>query len=94
MDDRQRSWLPALVVIPHIRSGSGRMRRRKTYAKADRRSYAAGVFPVACAVVVCLLLTVWGHAPVLPVVAGCGIAVGIAVLRGSQAYLSRNEVAT
>ncbi len=40
--------------------------------------------PVACAVVVCLLLTVWGHAPVLPVVAGCVIAVGIAVLRGQS----------
>ncbi len=40
--------------------------------------------PVACAVLVCLLLTVWGHAPVLPVVAGCVSAIGIAVLRGQS----------
>ena len=40
--------------------------------------------PVACAVLVCLLLTVWGHAPVLPVVAGCVIAVAIAVLRAQS----------
>lgn len=37
--------------------------------------------PVSCAVLVCLLLTVWGHAPVLPVIAGCVLAIGIAVLR-------------
>jgi len=37
--------------------------------------------PVSCAVLVCLLLTVWGHAPVLPVIAGCVLAIGITVLR-------------
>ena len=37
--------------------------------------------PVACAALVCLLLTVWGHAPVLPVVAGGLLAVGLAVIR-------------
>lgn len=33
------------------------------------------------AVVICLFLTVWGHAPVLPVAMGCLLAVAIAVLR-------------
>jgi hypothetical protein len=42
--------------------------------------------PVACAVLVCLLLTVWGQAPVLPVVAGCVLAVGIAVLRAKPTF--------
>lgn len=37
--------------------------------------------PVACAVIVCLLLTVWGHAPVLPVILGCVLAIAFAVLR-------------
>ncbi len=36
---------------------------------------------VSCAVIVCLFLTVWGHAPVVPVIAGCVLAIGIAVLR-------------
>lgn len=35
----------------------------------------------SCAVLVGLFLTVYGHAPVLPVAAGCALAVGLAVLR-------------
>jgi hypothetical protein len=33
------------------------------------------------AIVIGLFLTLWGHAPVLPVTLGCLLAVGIAVLR-------------
>ena len=36
---------------------------------------------VSCAIIVCLFLTVYGHAPVLPVVGGCILAIGLAVLR-------------
>jgi hypothetical protein len=35
----------------------------------------------AWAVVIGLFLTFWGHAPVLPVIMGCLLAVAIAVLR-------------
>lgn len=35
----------------------------------------------SCALIVGLFLTVYGRAPVLPVVAGCLLAVGIATLR-------------
>lgn len=35
----------------------------------------------SCAILVALFLTVYGHAPVLPVIAGCILALGIAVLR-------------
>jgi len=33
------------------------------------------------AIVIGLFLTLWGHAPVLPVIVGCLLAVGFAVLR-------------
>jgi hypothetical protein len=33
------------------------------------------------AVIIGLFLVVLGHAPILPIVAGCGLAVGISVLR-------------
>ena len=36
------------------------------------------------AVIVGLILVLVAHAPILPVVAGCVLAVGIAVLRGSS----------
>lgn len=35
----------------------------------------------SCALLVGLFLTVFGHAPVLPVVAGCILAIGMATLR-------------
>ena len=35
----------------------------------------------SCAILVALFLTVYGHAPVLPVIAGCLLAIGFAVLR-------------
>jgi hypothetical protein len=35
----------------------------------------------SCAILVGLFLTVFGHAPVLPVLAGCILGVGVAVLR-------------
>jgi hypothetical protein len=35
----------------------------------------------SCALIATLFLTLYGHAPVLPVVAGCLLAVGIATLR-------------
>jgi hypothetical protein len=35
----------------------------------------------SCAILVALFLTVFGRAPVLPVLAGCLLAMGIAVLR-------------
>ena len=36
---------------------------------------------VSCAIIVCLFLTVYGHAPVLPVIGGCVLAIGLAILR-------------
>jgi len=35
----------------------------------------------SCAILVGLFLTVFGHAPVLPVIAGCFLGIGIAVMR-------------
>lgn len=35
----------------------------------------------SCAILVGLFLTMFGHAPVLPVVAGCILGIGIATLR-------------
>jgi len=35
----------------------------------------------SCAIVVGLFLTVYGHAPVLPVVVGCVLGIGFAVMR-------------
>jgi hypothetical protein len=49
---------------------------RKTFDTAKRQRLAW-----SWAVVVGLVLTVYGHAPVLPVVAGCLLAVGFSVLR-------------
>ncbi len=43
----------------------------------------------SCAIVVGLFLTVFGHAPVLPVVAGCVLGIGIAVLRAWPRASSR-----
>jgi len=39
----------------------------------------------SCAILVGLFLTVFGRAPVLPVVAGCFLAIGIAVMRALSA---------
>ena len=36
---------------------------------------------ISCAIIVCLFLTVYGHAPVLPVIGGCILAIGLAMLR-------------
>lgn len=43
-------------------------------AKQQRLSWS-------CAFLVAMFLCVFGHAPVFPVIAGCFLAVGIAVLR-------------
>ena len=43
----------------------------------------------SCAILVALFLTVYGHAPVLPVIAGCILALGIAVLRAWPAAAHR-----
>ena len=44
------------------------------------------------AVVVGLFLVVLGHAPILPVVAGCLLAVGISVLRAWPHRLAKSQV--
>jgi hypothetical protein len=44
------------------------------------------------AVVIGLFLTLWGHAPVLPVVMGCLLGVGIAVLRSLSRPATRAMV--
>jgi hypothetical protein len=45
----------------------------------------------SCAVLVGLFLTVYGHAPVLPVVGGCILAIGIAVLRAWPGTAARGS---
>lgn len=49
---------------------------RTVFAAAKRQKAAW-----SCALLVGLFLTVYGHAPVLPVAAGCVLAIGLAVLR-------------
>ena len=45
----------------------------------------------SCAILVGLLLTMYGHAPVLPVVAGCLLGIGFAVLRAWPNAVSRGR---
>ena len=45
----------------------------------------------SCAIIVALFLTVFGRAPVLPVIAGCVLAIGIAVLRAWPGPVSRGS---
>jgi hypothetical protein len=49
----------------------------RTIFDAAKRQRAAW----SCALLVALILTVYGHAPVLPVLGGCVLAIGFAVLR-------------
>ena len=44
-----------------------------------------------CSVLVGLFLTMYGHAPVLPVAAGCLLAVGFSVLRAWPAAPARGS---
>jgi len=45
----------------------------------------------SCAILVALFLTLFGRAPVIPVLAGCVLAVGIAVLRAWPAVARRGN---
>jgi hypothetical protein len=45
----------------------------------------------SCAIIVALFLTVFGRAPVLPVIAGCILAIGIAVLRAWPGAVHRGS---
>ncbi len=45
----------------------------------------------SCAIIAALFLTVYGHAPALPVIAGCLLAVGIAMLRALPGPASRGS---
>ncbi len=45
----------------------------------------------SCALLVGLILTVYGHAPVLPVAAGCVLAMGFAVLRAWPSLPTRGS---
>lgn len=45
----------------------------------------------SCAILVCLFLTVFGRAPVLPVLAGCVLAIGVAVVRSKPAVALRRS---
>jgi hypothetical protein len=46
---------------------------------------------LSCAILVALFLTVYGRAPVLPVLAGCVLAIGMAVLRSRPRAISRGS---
>jgi hypothetical protein len=46
---------------------------------------------LSCAIVVALILTVYGHAPVLPVMGGCVLAIGFAVLRAWPGTAARGS---
>jgi hypothetical protein len=43
----------------------------------------------SCAILVGMFLALFGHAPVLPVIVGCILAVGIAVLRAWPTAVAR-----
>jgi hypothetical protein len=45
----------------------------------------------SCAILVAMFLSVFGHAPVLPVIAGCLLAIGIAVVRAWPAAEARGR---
>jgi len=45
----------------------------------------------SCAAVVAFILSVYGHAPVLPVLGGCLLAVGISALRKLPSSVSRGS---
>jgi hypothetical protein len=45
----------------------------------------------SCAVLVAMFLSVFGQAPVLPVIAGCLLAIGIAVLRAWPAVEAQGK---
>ena len=45
----------------------------------------------SCAILVGLVLTVYGRAPVLPVLAGCILAIGFAVLRAWPGATARGS---
>jgi hypothetical protein len=45
----------------------------------------------SCALLVGLFLTVYGHAPALPVAAGCILAIGFAVLRAWPRAAARDS---
>jgi hypothetical protein len=45
----------------------------------------------SCAVLVALFLTLYGRAPVLPVIAGCLLALGFSVLRAWPAAPARGS---
>jgi hypothetical protein len=45
----------------------------------------------SCALLVGMFLCVFGHAPVLPVVAGCLVAMGITILRSRRASSARGK---
>ena len=46
----------------------------------------------SCAVLVALFLAFYGHAPVLPVLVGCLLAIAIAVLNGTDAPAAKLNV--
>lgn len=45
----------------------------------------------SCAVLVALFLSVYGHAPILPVMAGCLLAIGFTVLRAWPTAVARGR---
>ena len=45
----------------------------------------------SCAVLVAMFLAFYGHAPVLPVLAGCLLAVATAVLRAWPSAIARGQ---
>jgi hypothetical protein len=45
----------------------------------------------SCALVVSMFLCVFGHAPILPVIAGCLVAIGITILRTRTATVNRGK---
>ena len=45
----------------------------------------------SCAVLVAMFLCLYGHAPVLPVITGCLLAIGIAILRSNSAAAQRGK---
>ena len=45
----------------------------------------------SCAILVAMFLALFGHAPALPVIGGCLLAVAIAILRAWPAAMARGK---
>jgi hypothetical protein len=60
------------------------LRNALEVAKQQRISWS-------CSLLVGMFLCVFGHAPVLPVVAGCLVAIGITILRTRPAASTRGN---